>query len=157
MTTSDAVWMKERRIHVIVFVYLLGPSSSQLSAWLSGGGSLPQYIWILRLLLFGYESWILFTFPSGDAGRQLLWLQNIMAQRDTLCEKFDQWDLFLFSVSRPLFSTTWINLVLHWGCTVVIEVSSARLSRGHIFKVFLFIFLLQVLRKCTLEVILNTS
>lgn len=75
--------------------FLLGPSSSKLSVWLCGGGSLPQNIWIPGLLLFGYESWIFFTFPLGDAGCQFLWLQCIVAQRDTLWDKFDQWDLFL--------------------------------------------------------------
>lgn len=110
--------------------FLPGPSSSQLSAWLSGGGSLPQYIWIPRLLLFGYESWIPFAFPSGDAGCQLLWLQYTAAQRDTLWDKFDQWDLFLLSAFLPLtkavlvgpsplslLSALWIDPVLcreHW-------------------------------------------
>lgn len=122
--------------------FLRGPSSSQLSAWLSGGGSLPQYIWSLRLL-FGYESWILFSFPLGDAGCQLPWLQSILAHRDTFWENFDRRDLFLLSVVHS-FSNTFLvwpvssreeTLLLSfrwWGSR-----TSARLTRQY-FSSFLF-------------------
>ena len=153
--------------------FVLGPSSSQLSAWLSGGGSLPQYIWILRLLLFGYESWILFAFPSGDAGCQLLWLQYIVARRDTLRDKFDQWDLFLLSVflslslsltDAALVGTASFTLQLCMnkpcvksrvgckvGCVGRMEGSSARLSRLNFqgFSFYFFHFTIPHLKKTT--------
>lgn len=87
--------------------FLLGPSFSQLSSWLSGGGSLPPYIWILRLLLFGYESWILFSFPWGDAGCQLLWLHYIVAQRETPCK---------INLTSETYSFVCLSL-FHWCCS----------------------------------------
>ena len=83
--------------------FLLGPSSSQLSAWQSGGGSLPQYIWILRLFLFGYESWILSHSPQEMLGASCY---GYSAQKDTLWDKFDQWDRYF------LTSFTFIDVVL---------------------------------------------
>lgn len=72
-----------------------------------------------------------------------LWLRE--RERDTLWDRFDQWDLFLLSISlsfsfspvlvgpQPLslFSSWWINLVLCQGCVVRIECSSAKWSRSH--------------------------
>lgn len=135
MTTSDEA-VELREDDVISFVCLF-------SAWplLLTAVSLPVWGWQFtsvyldsRLLLFGYESWLLFSFPSGDAGRQLLWLQYVVAQRDTLQDNFffftSEMCFFCLSVSLSLMrfcsaccpfsliSLLWITVMSGQGCLV---------------------------------------
>lgn len=110
--------LSERRMNAIVFVYLFSAwplplTAVSLTVW---GWQFTSVYLDSRLLLFGYESWILFSFPSGDAGASCYgyntsWLRetpceiNLTSEACSFCLSLSL-PLMLFWLARSLFRSS---------------------------------------------------
>lgn len=110
----------------IVFVYLFSPWPRPLTAAtpaVCGRRFTSVYLDSQAVAVW---TGILFSFPPGGAGCQLLWLHHIVAHRDTLRDKFDRRLASLLGVSPFELPRSLVRCPAPWSNKPRVQLKTAR-------------------------------